>query len=126
MTHREIKAKPAAPPATNNDMANVTVVTGPPAAGKTTHVREHAQNGDINIDYDLIANTLSGKAADNHEHAAHIQTVTKAARRAGIADLDARRSNKNVGHVDPVPYGVVADTSPDEDALREVKEGDVD
>lgn len=82
LTHRELKAKPATVPA--GDMANVTVVTGPPAAGKTTHVREHAQDGDVIIDFDLIANTLAGKEADNHEHAVHIQTVAKAARQATL------------------------------------------
>lgn len=84
LTHRELKAKPSTSPAPAGDMANVTVVTGPPAAGKTTHVREHAQDGDVIIDFDLIANALSGKAADNHEHAAHVQTVAKAARQAAI------------------------------------------
>lgn len=80
LTHRELEAKPATAPV--GDMANVTVVTGPPAAGKTTHVHEHAQDGDVIIDFDLIANTLAGKEPDNHEHAVHIQAVTKAARQA--------------------------------------------
>lgn len=65
-------------------MANVTVVTGPPAAGKTTHVRQYAQPGDVIIDYDLIANALSGQDEDNHDHPAHIQAVTKAARQAAL------------------------------------------
>lgn len=69
---------------TTRDMKQVTVVTGPPAAGKTTHVREHAKPGDVIIDYDLIANALSGQDADNHEHEAHIQAVTKAARTAAL------------------------------------------
>ena len=84
LTHRELKAKPATSPAPAGDMANVTVVTGPPAAGKTTHVREHAQDGDVIIDFDLIANTLAGKEEDNHEHAAHVQTAAKAARQAAL------------------------------------------
>lgn len=69
---------------TTRDMEQVTVVTGPPAAGKTTHVRQHAQPGDVIIDYDLIANALSGQDADNHEHPTHIQAVTKAARQAAL------------------------------------------
>lgn len=69
---------------TDRDMANVTVVTGPPAAGKTTHVRQHAQPGDVIIDFDHLANALSGQDADNHDHPAHIQTVTKAARQAAL------------------------------------------
>ena len=66
------------------DMANVTVVTGPPAAGKTTHVRQHAQPGDVIIDYDHLANALSGQDEDNHDHPAHIQAITRAARQAAL------------------------------------------
>lgn len=66
------------------DMTNVTVVTGPPAAGKTTHVRQHTQPGDVIIDYDLIANALSGQDADNHYHPTHIQAITRAARQAAL------------------------------------------
>lgn len=36
------------------------------------------------------------------------------------------RSNTHLSVVDGVPYGAVADSSPDEDALREAEEGDVD
>ncbi len=38
------------------------IINGPPAAGKTTFVREHAQHGDIIIDLDHIANALAGKS----------------------------------------------------------------
>lgn len=38
------------------------VITGPPAAGKSTWVREHAQPGDVVIDYDLLVGALSGPA----------------------------------------------------------------
>lgn len=41
-------------------------------------------------------------------------------------ELAARRSNKQAGHVWSLPYGAVADSSPDEDALRDAEEGDVD
>lgn len=84
--HRQLKTSTRTTTATapKRDMAGVTVVTGPPAAGKTTHVRQHAQPGDVIIDYDLIANALSGQDEDNHEHPAHIQTVTKAARQAAL------------------------------------------
>ena len=64
--------------------ATLHVVTGPPAAGKTTYVAEHAKPGDIRIDLDHLANTLAGEDQDNHEHAAHILTVAKAARQAAI------------------------------------------
>lgn len=85
LTHRELKTRTTTTATTpKQDMANVTVVTGPPAAGKTTHVREHAQPGDVIIDYDHLANALSGQDADNHVHEAHIQTITRAARTAAL------------------------------------------
>lgn len=58
------------------------VITGPPAAGKTTWVGQHAQPGDIVIDYDHIAQTLG--SPEHYDHPAHIKTVALAARRAAI------------------------------------------
>lgn len=58
------------------------LVTGPPASGKSTWVTEHAQPGDIVIDYDHLAQTLG--SPDHHQHPTHIKTVTTAARKAAI------------------------------------------
>ncbi|MEI6029454.1 MAG: HNH endonuclease [Betaproteobacteria bacterium] len=60
------------------------VVTGPPAGGKSTWVRENAKLGDITIDYDALANTLTPQSKGSHEHTAHVKKVTKAARQAAI------------------------------------------
>ena len=60
------------------------VVTGPPAAGKSTFVREHAQPGDIRIDFDELANTFAGLAPDNHQHGGAVTAVARAARDAAI------------------------------------------
>lgn len=60
------------------------LVTGPPAAGKTTWVRQHAQKGDIIIDYDAIAAVLTPLQPDDRQLPAHVAAVTKAARRAAI------------------------------------------
>lgn len=57
------------------------LITGPPAAGKTTWVQANAKPGDITIDYDTIAEALGG---DGHNHPPHIKAVTKAARQAAI------------------------------------------
>nr|DAL41048.1 MAG TPA_asm: HNH endonuclease [Caudoviricetes sp.] len=88
---------------TTRDMKQVTVVTGPPAAGKTTHVREHAKPGDVIIDYDLIANALSGQDADNHDHPAHIQAVTKAARQAALDAAIKTNARTWLIHATPSP-----------------------
>ncbi len=60
------------------------LVTGPPAAGKSTWVRQHAKQGDITIDYDAIAQTLTPNGDAPHDHPAHVKAVTKAARQAAI------------------------------------------
>lgn len=60
------------------------LITGPPAAGKTTWVRQHAQKGDIIIDYDAIAAVLTPLQPGERELPAHIAAVTKAARRAAV------------------------------------------
>lgn len=96
LTHRELKtqhAKPTPTPPANTP--RVVIVTGPPAAGKSTHIRENRKPGDITIDYDEIANTLAGLKPANHAHEAHIKRVTKAARQAAI---DAALNDKDSGH----------------------------
>ncbi len=39
----------------------VTVVCGPPGAGKTTYVTEHAKPGDLIVDFDALYSALSGR-----------------------------------------------------------------
>lgn len=60
------------------------LVTGPPAAGKSTWVRQHAKHGDITIDYDAIASVLTPTGGDPHDPPQHVRAVVKAARQAAI------------------------------------------
>lgn len=78
------------------------LVTGPPAAGKTTWVQSHAKPGDITIDYDSIAETLGGC---DHDYPTHIKTVTHAARQAAIdaAIPMARTHDVYIIHTRPSP-----------------------
>lgn len=62
------------------------VVTGPPGAGKTTWVTEHAKQGDVVIDYDRLAQALTVPGADTHDHG---KTVRSVAHRARIAAISA-------------------------------------
>lgn len=62
----------------------LTVITGPPAAGKTTWVMANAKPGDIIIDYDRIAQALTVDGADTHRHDRMLARVTFRARSAAI------------------------------------------
>lgn len=60
------------------------LILGPPASGKSTWVKQHAKPGDITIDYDALANTLTPSDGKPHKHTKHVKAVTKAARQAAI------------------------------------------
>lgn len=62
------------------------VVTGPPAGGKSTWVRQQAQAGDIIVDYDLLATALSAPGADPHDHSKAVKDVTFRARGAAVRE----------------------------------------
>lgn len=52
----------------------LTVVTGPPCAGKSTYVRQHAKPGDVIVDFDAIAQALGSPVTHGHDR--HIWKVT--------------------------------------------------
>lgn len=61
------------------------VITGPPAAGKSTWVGAHAKAGDITIDLDRIAQALTVPGGDGW---AHNEQLLKVAHRARYAAID--------------------------------------
>lgn len=63
--------------------AMLTVVMGAPCSGKSTYVREHAQPGDIVIDFDVLAQALG--SPDPHDHNRAIRMVAIDMRRTAIA-----------------------------------------
>jgi len=81
----------------------LTIVIGPPAAGKTTWVMARAGPRDVVIDYDRLAVALAGPGADSHDHTPAIAAVTKAARNAAIevAIRQARSTDVYLIHSTP-------------------------
>lgn len=81
----------------------LTVVTGPPCAGKTTHVTAHANPGDITIDLDQLAQTLG--SPDTHDHPPATLAVAAAARHGAIGEAirQHRRRGATVWIVDAAP-----------------------
>lgn len=77
------------------------VITGPPAAGKTTFARENAADGDIIIDLDHLANALAGKPMDNHEHTGDVLAVAKAVRQTAIDTALTREVTVWLIHTNP-------------------------
>lgn len=61
------------------------VITGPPAAGKTTWVAERAKVGDVVVDMDRIAQALTAEGADYHRYGRDLRTVAQGARYGAIA-----------------------------------------
>ncbi|MFE7804008.1 hypothetical protein ACFU51_04940 [Streptomyces sp. NPDC057430] len=61
------------------------VITGPPAAGKSSWIQAHAKANDIVIDLDLITQALTGPGAPSWNHA---EVPMKVALRARYAAID--------------------------------------
>jgi predicted kinase len=60
----------------------LTIVTGPPCAGKTTYIRQHALPGHIIIDFDTIAQAVGSPVTHGHDR--QIWKVAIEARDAAI------------------------------------------
>jgi hypothetical protein len=60
------------------------VVTGPPAAGKSTWINNRAKHGDITIDFDRLAGALTPNGEGHKELPKPVLNTIFAARRAAI------------------------------------------
>lgn len=79
------------------------VVIGPPAAGKTTWVAEHAKPGDIVIDYDQLALALTAPGSDPHDHTDELRAVALTARRSVISTALPMATTVDVYLIDTTP-----------------------
>lgn len=85
------------------------LITGPPAAGKSTWVKQRARHGDITIDYDAIANALTPPGDSPHDHPDHVKAVTKAARQAAIDKAIGLAECADVYVIHSMPGGQLLD-----------------
>ncbi|MFF2597438.1 AAA family ATPase [Priestia megaterium] len=88
------------------------VVTGPPAAGKSSWIKAHAKPTDIVIDLDLMALAMAGPGADHHDHGDILMRVVHRARFAAL--------NEAYQHLDKVDVYVIH-TQPGAKALAKYK-----
>ena len=70
--------------------SRITIIIGPPAAGKTTYVKQHKAANDVVVDYDTLAAAFG--ANNTYEPPVDIRKTTLIARRAAIEHLLSRQS----------------------------------
>lgn len=58
----------------------IYIVTGPPCVGKSTWVKERAKLGDMVIDLDRIALSITSEDTPHHEYARHVRSTAIAMR----------------------------------------------
>ena len=84
----------------HNPNTRITLIQGPPASGKTTHIEEHAKPTDLIIDYNHLQQAIS----NNPPHNRHHHDATTIARNALLKAL-------RQGHL-PHPHVWITTTHP--------------
>lgn len=63
----------------------IRVLTGPPASGKTTYIRENAQPGDFIIDMDYLAEAMWVRNTEElHDYPSDLRMIARRARKAAV------------------------------------------
>lgn len=88
----------------------LTVVTGPPAAGKSSWVQAQAGPKDIVIDFDRLAAAFTGPGSDGHTHQPLVRKVAYRAWRGAITEA--------LRHVDQVDVYLIH-AAPNQRAMAE-------
>lgn len=83
----------------------VHIITGPPAAGKSTYIKEHAGPADVVIDMDRIALAISCEGMDHHDYPYYIMEIARAMRAVAISHATRMKAKVHVWviHTRPSP-----------------------
>ena len=92
----------------------IHIVSGPPCAGKSTFVAENMKDGDLRVDYDLIAQALGAK--NSHAAEGHIKQ----------AAFDAREGAIKTALKNPESESWIIHTSPSEEHMKLYEEAGAD
>lgn len=87
----------------NRNAGLVCIITGPPGAGKSTWVQEHAQAMDVVIDFDRLCVALRPDGVPTHDHPEHIRHVAAGARQAAISRATRLRERVRVWVIHALP-----------------------
>ncbi|MEU4348296.1 AAA family ATPase [Streptomyces sp. NPDC023838] len=79
------------------------VVTGPPAAGKSSWIKAHARPSDVVIDLDLMALAMAGPGADHHRHDPTLLRIVHRARQAAIHEAERHLTTTDVYLIHTMP-----------------------
>lgn len=79
------------------------VITGPPAAGKSSYIQSHAKACDIVIDLDRMALAMAGPGADHHNHSETLLAVVHRARYAAIREACQHLDTTDVYLIQTLP-----------------------
>jgi len=80
----------------------VTLVCGPPCAGKSRYVADHARPGDVVVDYDAIARSMG--SPDAWDHPEPIRMLARS-RRTDLEDEVARMPSGTAWVIRSLPEG---------------------
>lgn len=108
---------------------HITLIVGPPGAGKTTYVQQHAKPDDLIIDYDQIKEALGNNQGHERQGALHKATMTarnallKSLRQgtAGVARAWIISANPGAESMFPYHRVIVVDPGLEETLLRAKK-----
>ena len=81
------------------------VVTGPPAAGKSTWIKAHARATDIVLDFDRIAQSISGPGAQAQYHSPVAEAVAQRMRFAALSEAKLHLDETDVYLIHTQPKG---------------------